>query len=392
MSILKTCSNLLRASRTLMKQNTFQIDVCRTLYSEAALGLDSFEYQKNRVRTQISDVEEKFRTKMSEYVTENSKNIIFTEDLKNMIYLAKEGDVDLVVKMMKRFNSQNKELRFGNFIFGPVVMRMFYKLNKPNEALECYKSPELTGFFDQLMSHQVLFDLLYENKMYNEMLDLYNLVKEKQIESLKWARSLVVLTMAACYKLNTEESLEFAIKLWKDISQVGNLAARRSITFCAALMINKGKPEIALEILSSLKNQNYTTVRNLKVLTLLQLKRIDDVLPILKSVLTEEAVHTFNKDVVEAVENYLKSENNAELTTEFNRVVKYYKEHGNISESTLDDNLCSVINKLQPRPDFNQYGQLQRRDQNNRRPRYDFNDKKGGGGFTTRKVSLSQME
>lgn len=82
---------------------------------------------------------EKFRTKMSEYVTDNDKKyMIFTEDLKNMIHLAEDNnnDVPLIINMMKKFNLQNKELRFGSFIFGPVVMRMFHHLNKPNEALE----------------------------------------------------------------------------------------------------------------------------------------------------------------------------------------------------------------------------------------------------------------
>lgn len=35
-----------------------------------------------------------------------------------------------------RFNQQNKEVRFGSYVFGPVVMRMYYFLNKPDEALE----------------------------------------------------------------------------------------------------------------------------------------------------------------------------------------------------------------------------------------------------------------
>ena len=35
-----------------------------------------------------------------------------------------------------RFNQQNKEVRFGSFVFGPVVMRMYYFLNKPDEALQ----------------------------------------------------------------------------------------------------------------------------------------------------------------------------------------------------------------------------------------------------------------
>jgi pentatricopeptide repeat domain-containing protein 2 len=35
-----------------------------------------------------------------------------------------------------RFNQQSKEVRFGSYVFGPVVMRMYYFLNKPDEALE----------------------------------------------------------------------------------------------------------------------------------------------------------------------------------------------------------------------------------------------------------------
>jgi len=35
-----------------------------------------------------------------------------------------------------RFNQQNKEVRFGSYVFGPVVMRMYYFLNKPDEALK----------------------------------------------------------------------------------------------------------------------------------------------------------------------------------------------------------------------------------------------------------------
>lgn len=37
---------------------------------------------------------------------------------------------------MCRFNAQNKEVRFGNFIFGPIVMRMFYYLQEDEKALE----------------------------------------------------------------------------------------------------------------------------------------------------------------------------------------------------------------------------------------------------------------
>lgn len=61
---------------------------------------------------------------------------------------------------------------------------------------------------------------------------------------------------------------------------------RRAGTFCAGLALNQGKPDVALEVLATIRNQSYTTVRNLKVLALCEINRIDDVIQILKSVLT----------------------------------------------------------------------------------------------------------
>lgn len=107
----------------------------------------------------MTNISEKFKEKMSEYVVEDNKNMIFTEDLKNMIHITdSDKDVDLVIKMLKkcvwlkmvismkfnnffsRYNNQNKSLRFGNYVFGPVIMRMFYIHNKADLALEVFTS------------------------------------------------------------------------------------------------------------------------------------------------------------------------------------------------------------------------------------------------------------
>lgn len=46
---------------------------------------------------------------------------------------------------------------------------------------------------------------------------------------------------------------------------VGHMPARRAVTFFARLLLNNDKPELALEVLGVVQNQNYTTIRNLKV-------------------------------------------------------------------------------------------------------------------------------
>lgn len=192
--------------------------VTRNLYAKTTLGIENFIEQKQHIMRQMENIEERFREKMNTYSEEDAQGMIFTEDLKNMIYLAKnDGDLDLVIKMAKkcvffmcnfsttstvcRFNAQNKQLRFGNFVFGPVLMRMFHLHNKPDLAIECFKSPQLTGFFDQLITYQIFLDLLYENGKYEDILSMCQLIKERQLESAKYPRNVIVLTMAACYKI-----------------------------------------------------------------------------------------------------------------------------------------------------------------------------------------------
>ncbi|ENN72972.1 pentatricopeptide repeat-containing protein 2, mitochondrial [Dendroctonus ponderosae] len=323
------------------------------LYSKTALGLDGFVQQKERIKMQMASISDKFKDKMSEYVASESKNLIFTEDLKNMVHLADtDKEIELAIQMTKRYNQQNRSLRFGNYIFGPVIMRMFYVHNKPDLAVECFKSEELRGIFEQTISYQLLLDLLYENQKYQEILDLFEIITDKQVEGLKYPRHAVVLAMAACYKLNNPESLEYALKQWKSLSEFGHQAMRKATTFCAGLALNQGKPEIALELLTSVKNQNYTTVRNLKVASLAGVGRVEDAIPILKAVLSEDVsltdyrkAHTFNRDVIERVKQAMASSDDAELTLEFNRLEQIFEKEGHISDQSLDDQLCSEIQK-----------------------------------------------
>ncbi|KAK9730471.1 hypothetical protein QE152_g15153 [Popillia japonica] len=371
MSLLKSLKFFKRISPVeSLKLCGVNLEVHRGLYSASSLGLDSFIEQQDRLRGQLLNIQDKFKAKMIENTTEESKNIIFSEDLKNMIHIATDADIEIVIKMMKKFNNQNKELRFGNFVFGAVVMRMFYILNKPQEAIECFKSSDLEGFFDQLISYQLLCDLLYENQLYKEILECFKIIQDRQIGGMKYPKNIVVLVMAACYKMNTPESLEFAIKLWQDLMDIGHRPARRAVTFFAKLLLNNDKPELALEVLGVVQNQNYTTIRNLKILTFTKLNRLDDTIPILKSILKQEQIQTFNKDVLDTLQEQLQKQNNTELLTEFNHLMKIFQEQKHISDVTLDEQLSSEIASTQ----LQQQNRNHNRFQSNRpfRPRENF--------------------
>lgn len=80
-------------------------------------------------------------------------------------------------------------------------MRLFYMLNKPELAIECFKNPAFEGVFDQIITYQIFLDLLYENGLYEDILSLFEVIVERQIDMAKYPRNSVVLAMAACYKL-----------------------------------------------------------------------------------------------------------------------------------------------------------------------------------------------
>ncbi|XP_060528301.1 pentatricopeptide repeat-containing protein 2, mitochondrial-like [Cylas formicarius] len=320
----------------------------RCLFAKAALGIDGYIQMQEQIRNQMASVADRFKEKMLEYSAENSNNMIFTEDLKNMVHLAdSDDDIKVVINMIKKYNKQNKSMRFGNYIFGPVVMRMFHIHKKADLALECFKSPELSNFFDQYGSYQILCDILYESQKYKEVLETVQIIKEKQGEGLRYPKNVIVLALASCYKMNTKESLEYALKLWHELREIGHYPTRKATTFCTALAINQGKPEIALEILSSARNSGYTTVRNLRVLALSMIGRIEDIIPILKSVLRvdspEGQLHTFNRDVLAKVKEAVDLSENHQVILEFTRLMELFEKQKLISEQTLDNDLCTEI-------------------------------------------------
>lgn len=165
------------------------------------MGLQGYENARLNFRNQFLNVENTFRTKMQE-VCNSESGQIFTEDLKSMLHLAqkKPEDIELLVRMITKFNSQNKELRFGTFVFGPVVMRTFYYLDEPDLALTAFKDSEFENFFDQMISYQILLSLLYKHGRYTEMRDVYDIIKTKNLDSGGYPRNSLILVMAGCYK------------------------------------------------------------------------------------------------------------------------------------------------------------------------------------------------
>lgn len=339
---------LLHNSRLFTASRLVQVTQIKTLYSASALGIENFLESRKRTNERFANYVDKFRSKMESFV-QDENNMIFTDDLKNMVHIAEPSDADLVMKMIQKFNT-NKEIRFGQFAFGPIVMRMFHFLDAPNEALQCFNDPANEGFFDQLISFQILLDLLYNNQMYDEIYQVFEVIKNKQINMVKFPKYSVVLVMATCYKQNTPESFEYAKNLWMGMKNTDDFVLRRTSAYFAALALNQGAPHIALEAISNQK-QHYVTIRNIKAVALANLDRVDDALFVLRQVLDVDkptnVKNTYFEETISKVRAAVEKANKTDSTKEFENIVKALQDRGLIDSQRLDTLLNSEINLKQ---------------------------------------------
>lgn len=75
------------------------------MYERAAIGLDKYEFFREKVANQFSDVDKQsFRDRMTTFADPESNSLIFTEDLKQFVHMIgdNETDLTLVENMMKK--------------------------------------------------------------------------------------------------------------------------------------------------------------------------------------------------------------------------------------------------------------------------------------------------
>lgn len=144
-------------------------------------------------------IENTFREKMKE-ICQKDDGVVFTEDLKAMIHLAQpnEQDMSLLIDMLKKYVQKHKESNISSYVFGPVVMRMYYHLNQPQHALQAFENEILRNSFNYRTSFRILLCLLYKNNMFKDMKEIYD--KVLNINGMDFIGSNSVLMYAACLK------------------------------------------------------------------------------------------------------------------------------------------------------------------------------------------------
>ncbi|GIX98257.1 pentatricopeptide repeat-containing protein 2, mitochondrial [Caerostris darwini] len=336
-------------------QESRRILSVRFLYNEPFLGLDKYAEARQRTSSRLGSMRENFYNRMKSQLSNPAKSMIFTEDLKTVIHSCDDNpeELELCVQMMKRFHKQNKELRFGTFIFGPVALRLFYHLQKTDLMGEVFNDPELDGFFDQLKSYLLCMNLCFKNGKYSEVIKSFEECQQKKLGDSKFPREVVVLTTGACYKLNTPESFQLATNIVTQAREGSFTILRKSLNFVAALALQQNKPDVALEILSSMPGNRWIVVNNLRLTALTDMNRIQDVFTILREVVEQNITRQQRpqgeicQSTLDHIKQAVDSANDKETSHTFEQLARSLTEGNCITSRTMDDLLCVEI---RPRP------------------------------------------
>uniref|UniRef100_V9IM13 Pentatricopeptide repeat-containing protein 2 n=1 Tax=Apis cerana TaxID=7461 RepID=V9IM13_APICE len=300
--------NISQTKNLFFKSNFLKVGI-RCLYTEQDLGITMYENSRFIFRNQFMTIENTFRERMKE-ICEKDDGIIFTEDLKAMIHLVQpnEQDMTLLTNMLKKYIQKHEENKIGSFVFGPVVMRMFYHLNQPEYALQAFENEYLRNSFNYRSSFRTLMCLLYKNNMFKEMKNVYDKVLNSN--GINFIGNNNVLMYAACLKENTPEALKYALAHWKKQFEVMRPSGR-SYALISYLAIKNNAPELALDILSTIQRDRIMSIRSLKILAYMNLERYLQIIPILKQIMENNTNHNHKysifADVIYELEEKLKA-------------------------------------------------------------------------------------
>ncbi|XP_050592638.1 pentatricopeptide repeat-containing protein 2, mitochondrial-like [Bombus affinis] len=330
--------NISLANSAFFKYNFINVGV-RSMYTERDLGVSLYENTRYVFRNQFMTIENVFREKMQE-ICQHENGVIYTEDLKAMIHLAQpnENDMQLLNVMLEKYVQNQEEKKFGKYIFGPVVMRMYYYLNQPEYALGVFKNDAMKDSFNYRTSFRILMCLLYKNDMYKEMREMYQKVFDA--EGIEYIGSSVVLIYAACLKENTPEAVEFALGHWK-YQQNTMKPSVRSSALLSYLLIKNNKPDMAMEILSAIPLERVMSIRNLKMLAYIHLEKYIQIIPILKygtdRDINRNKQYYFFSEVIDELEEKLKTEE-VEESKQLSSLIELARLHDYIqSNCTLEE-------------------------------------------------------
>lgn len=327
----------------------------RLLMADVTLGLDRF--RKNVAKTSSSFKKDNVR---KDIIFKNQKTIPEDEvdsHLLNMIYIATTDEEAKVCAeianrtqyMYNRPRIPSKPTKSDPFNYGPLLMRMLHNLGKPHLAVSFMEDEDLKEMLHHPTTCLIYLDLLYEAGLYEKVVEFYENTfkeifkrakrKQKSAGLLLYDMNHTTLAVAALYKLNSQESLQKVVNLFKGkFHDDEGFLSNRTRAFAAALALNQNEPELALDFIDVAEIKPSVFNKSLKIIILSKLNRAHQALDLLvrmTSVGTVEQELFIFPDCLEALKEVVDKSEDTELTQIYEEKVEHLQTNGKIHKQSL---------------------------------------------------------
>ncbi|XP_074056734.1 pentatricopeptide repeat-containing protein 2, mitochondrial isoform X2 [Macrotis lagotis] len=287
----------------------------------------------------FKDIEEKMK----------KKDLILKEELKILLHLCEtQDDLELIRNAIYRYHSENRNVSFGEFKFGPLFIRLCYELDLEQSAVELIKDQHLRGFFSDCTSFNILMNMLFIKGNYKGALEVLLEMKKQEV---KFNKDTYILAFAICYKLNSANSFSTCMTLLDEALIKEVVLTRRAYGFAIALALKQNQVAKARSIYSHIMNPDSKACSNLNILIHAHSDMLEGVLQILEAS-TEKAYSSFVKkqefseEVLTTVKKKLDGQ--PALQARFKEIWDKLQLSGQVIPQPVDTILCVIPQSKKP--------------------------------------------
>ncbi|KAM9139074.1 pentatricopeptide repeat-containing protein 2, mitochondrial isoform 2-T2 [Pangshura tecta] len=313
----------------------------RYLLTDDTIRLQEFQQRKIATEHQIYGNRDSYFRNIEEKLKKNG--IILKDELKTLLHLCQTpDDMEIVKSVIYRYHTENRNVAFGEFKFGPLFMRLCYELDLEVPAIELIKDQTLHGFFSDSTSFNLLMDMLFEKGHYESALEVLGEMKKQHI---KFIRDTYLLAFAICYKLNSPESCKICTNLLEEAQLKGDNMPRRAYCFAVAFALKQNDVVKARSFYSQIMNTESRLCSNLNILVLAKSGALEDLMQILEAALDMGASQLvkrteFSEQVLATVREEL--EESSVFRARLEDICAKLQASGQVTKLTLDDMLCQI--------------------------------------------------
>uniref|UniRef100_H3CPX0 Pentatricopeptide repeat-containing protein 2, mitochondrial n=1 Tax=Tetraodon nigroviridis TaxID=99883 RepID=H3CPX0_TETNG len=313
----------------------------RHLLPEDVVKLQNFQQKKLAVAHLLNGTEGNFIQLFSQKLQRNE--LILRDELKLLLHLCQTAeDVAVARDAIHRYHSENHNLVYGEFKFGPLFMRLCYELGLEDLAAATITDMRLKGFFHDATSFNIAIDMLFTKGQYESALEVLRIMRS---QCVPFNKDTLTLACGTCYKLNTAESYKICLALVEERQSKENVIPRRAYCFAIALALHQNDIAKAQSMFSQVMNTEGRVCQNLKdyrIVILTKSGAIIDAVSVLSASLLPKSPSLvkkleFSQEVVDLLR--LQSEGQPSMMN-VEKIVTQLVRASQVTQQSLDEMLC----------------------------------------------------